>query len=148
MALRMQRRLYERIRLHLVRVYPEEGCGFLVGREARIRDVTDAVEAANDSPDPRTRRFVIRPEDFLLAEREARRQGLEVLGFYHSHPDHPARPSQVDVEAAWPWYSYLIVALDRGEATDAACWRLSPDGSRMEREVIELLDDGTRSGGG
>jgi len=74
----------------------------------------------------------------LRVEKDARARGLEVLGYYHSHPDHPARPSEYDREHAWPWYSYLIVAVEKGVPRDSRSWVLSEDRSVFHAEQIEV----------
>ena len=85
----------------------------------------------------RGNRYLITPEQILKAEREARDEGLYVVGFFHSHPAHPALPSAFDLEHAWPYYTYLIVSVERGRVADARAWRLAPDRSRFEPETLE-----------
>lgn len=82
-------------------------------------------------------RFLIDPLDQLRVEKGARARGLEVLGYYHSHPDHPARPSIYDRDHAWPWYSYVIVAVERGVPKDLTSWVLAPDRSAFAPESLE-----------
>jgi proteasome lid subunit RPN8/RPN11 len=84
-------------------------------------------------------RFLIDPLDQLRVEKEARVSGLEVLGYYHSHPDHPARPSNYDREHAWPWYSYLIVSVERGVAKDLTCWVMAEEGGMFYPEQVEVV---------
>lgn len=122
--------------------YPEEGCGVLVGRDedGGRRTVTRAVPAENVVDASRGNRYLIAPERLLAIEREARTQGLEVLGFFHSHPDHPARPSAFDLEHAWPYYSYLIVSVADGRVAGARSWRLAADRSAFDEETIEVLE--------
>ncbi|MDR1857494.1 MAG: M67 family metallopeptidase [Desulfovibrio sp.] len=118
--------------------YPEECCGFLLGRlDARGRTAETALPAENawDEGDMR-RRFKIDPDDYLRAERAAAAQGLDVTGFYHSHPDHPARPSDFDLAQALPCYSYVIVAVEDGRATDLTSWELAADRSDFIPESI------------
>ncbi len=123
---------------HLVRAYPEEGCGVLVGRDEGSRRVVERViPVENARGDSRGRRYVIPPERILVAEREAREAGLDVVGFYHSHPDHPARPSAFDLEHAWPYYSYLIVSVAAGRVAEARAWRLAADRTRFEPERLD-----------
>ena len=81
------------------------------------------------------------PDDLRRLETEARADGLEIVGYYHSHPDHPARPSAFDTEHAWPWYSYLIVRIDRGSAADAASWVLDDERPLMHPESLEVLSE-------
>jgi len=127
------------VHTHLCRAYPEEGCGVMLGRESNgDREVERVIGFDNVREDSRTNRYLIAPEQFLRAEREARAAGLDVIGFFHSHPDHPSRPSAFDLEHAWPWYSYLIVSVEQGTVSDAHSWRLAEDRSRFEPEDLEL----------
>ncbi|HJY85923.1 MAG TPA: M67 family metallopeptidase, partial [Candidatus Acidoferrales bacterium] len=87
-----------------------------------------------DSP---RNRFSITAEDFRGAEKAARERGLEVIGWYHSHPDHPALPSEYDREHAWPWYSYVIVSVVGREPQQMTCWRLADSRLRFEPEPME-----------
>src|SRR4029434_591394 len=82
------------------------------------------------------RRFLVRPQDYRDAERRASELGGELLGFYHSHPDHPARPSQYDLDHAWPYFSYVIVAVRAGEPEDMTSWRLREDRSEFDQESL------------
>ncbi len=126
------------VQAHLLRAYPEEGCGVMLGGEHHgLREVTRIVAFENQREDSRHNRYVISPEQFLAAEREGREHGLDVLGFFHSHPDHPARPSAFDLEHAWPYYSYLIVSVAAGRVAQARAWRLATDRSRFEPETLE-----------
>jgi proteasome lid subunit RPN8/RPN11 len=122
---------------HLCRSYPEEGCGVLLGRERDgVREVERIFELDNRREDSRHNRYVISPEQFLRAEQEARAAGLDVLGFYHSHPDHPARPSAFDLEHGWPWYSYVIASVEHGRVADLRSWRLRDDRSAFDPEPL------------
>ena len=142
MSLRLHAGAAERIRAELCRAYPEEGCGAMLGLDApEGRTVSRVVPLENARPDSRGNRYAIVPERLLAVDREARAAGLEVVGFYHSHPDHPARPSAFDLEHAWPHYSYLIVSVARGRAGETTCWRLAADRSRFEPEEIEAARD-------
>jgi proteasome lid subunit RPN8/RPN11 len=105
--------------------YPDEGCGFLFGSESdRSRHITARVAAENTSQENHRRRFVIAPLDYLNAERWAQQQGLQLLGIYHSHPDHPAVPSDNDLEFAQPYFSYFIHAIENGKLTSTRSYRL------------------------
>jgi proteasome lid subunit RPN8/RPN11 len=124
---------------HAERTYPEECCGFLLGQ---VQDgggatrVERVVPGANERPDSRHNRFVMSPETVLAAHKEARAAGLSVVGYYHSHPDHPAEPSEFDREHAWPGLSYLIVSVRGGEADRVRSWRLRDDRERFEEEAL------------
>ena len=114
------------IRLHGQDTYPHECCGALVGRDGVV---TAVVELPNTTDEGPRRRFMVRPSDYQLAERRATALGGELLGFYHSHPDHPARPSQYDLDHAWPTFAYIIVAVASGAARDMTVWFLKEDRS-------------------
>lgn len=127
----------ERIRAHAAASYPEECVGALLGDADGARKF--AVEAhplPNASPAERERRYVSGPEAMRAVEEAARARGLDVIGIYHSHPDHPARPSETDREHAWPWYSYLIVGVQRGEPTALTSWVLAEDRTEFHEEEV------------
>ena len=128
-ALRITAAVDTAIRLHGQETYPHECCGALVGRNG---DVTAVVALSNTTDEGPRRRFMVRPSDYQLAERRATEFGGELLGFYHSHPDHPARPSQYDLDHAWPTFAYIIVAVAAGAATEMTVWYLQEDRSRFE----------------
>jgi len=131
------------IRAHGQETYPHECCGALVGRDGVV---TATVALPNTTDEGPRRRFMVRPLDYQLAERRATELGGELLGFYHSHPDHPARPSQYDLDHAWPTFAYIILAVNgpgredgeprrSGEAAKAGLmtvWYLQEDRSRFE----------------
>ena len=140
MSLRLEASHVAEIESHLRRTYPEEGCGVLVGRDqGALRVVERVVPLANRRDGSRHDRFELAPEELLVAEREARDAGMDVVGFFHSHPDHPAVPSSFDLEHAWPYYTYLIVSVARGEAVETSAWRLAPDRTRFEPEPLVIL---------
>jgi len=114
--------------------YPHECCGVLLGRETdEARSVERALPIENRwDVAERGNRFLIGPDDVLRAERAARRQGLDVLGFYHSHPDDEARPSTFDRDHAWPWYTYLIASIRAGRCVELAGWELRADRSAYD----------------
>jgi proteasome lid subunit RPN8/RPN11 len=117
------------IRIHGQQTYPHECCGALVGRDGAVTAIVALPNTTDEGP---RRRFMVRPSDYQLAERRATELGGELLGFYHSHPDHPARPSQYDLDHAWPTFAYIIVAVADGAATDMTVWYLQEDRSRFE----------------
>jgi proteasome lid subunit RPN8/RPN11 len=122
---------------HAERCYPEECCGFLIGAQQDSAIAVVVVQAAtNAREDRRHDRFVIPPEAVLAAHRDAERQGLDVVGYYHSHPDHPPDPSEFDREHAWPGLSYLIVAVRDGVAAEARSWRLRADRTGFEPQPL------------
>jgi len=114
------------IRRHGEDTHPHECCGALVGHGD---SVTDVVALPNTTEEGPRRRFLVRPSDYMLAERRARELGGDLLGFYHSHPDHPARPSQYDLDHAWPTFAYIIVAVAAGVSGAMTVWYLADDRS-------------------
>jgi proteasome lid subunit RPN8/RPN11 len=119
----------EAIRRHGEETFPHECCGALVGRDDRVTDVVALPNTTEEGP---RRRFLVRPSDYREAERRASELGGELLGFYHSHPDHPARPSQYDLDHAWPTFAYIIVSVMAGAAGDMTVWYLKDDRSSFE----------------
>lgn len=128
------------IRLHAKQEYPHECCGAFLGQVmgGDVRWVEAVVRVPNEQEQNRERRFLITPQQMMALERQAREKGLTVLGFYHSHPDHPARPSEYDHEQALPWYSYLIISVQKGKPGEMHCWRLLDDRSDFEREQMQI----------
>jgi proteasome lid subunit RPN8/RPN11 len=139
LELRISDVVIQRIEAHGAETYPHECCGALLGRESEgSREVLDLVPLPNRRNDSPRNRFELAPNDVRLAEKTAREKHLELLGWYHSHPDAPARPSEFDREHAWPWYSYIIVSIRKGEPREMASWRLRDDRSAYDSEVIEV----------
>ena len=135
--------LAEVIRRHAEREYPRECCGLLVGRIAdggrtRIIHATYPVKNAFADEGERYHRMAIEPLEYARAERLHAAEGLGVVGNYHSHPDHPAVPSQYDLEhlAPWPTMSYVVVSVREGKAADLRSWELEADRSRFNEEEV------------
>lgn len=116
--------------------YPHEGCGLLLGRRDGRETRVVAVRPARNIRTERARdRYEIDPADYLAAETAASDAGIEVVGIWHSHPDHPARPSPTDRESAWAGWSYVIAAVAAGDVTELRSWRLNGDGCFEEEEI-------------
>jgi proteasome lid subunit RPN8/RPN11 len=132
------------IRRHLAAAYPTEGCGLLLGTRGPNGDVV----VCRQLPVPNRRaadaggrtRYLIGPEDFLTAEREARQASLVVVGTYHSHPDVPARPSAYDTEHAWPRCCYLIASVAGGDVREERVWELHDDRSGFVERALEVKE--------
>lgn len=124
----------EAIRRHGQETYPHECCGALVGRDDRVTGVVALPNTTEEGP---RRRFLVRPSDYRQAERQAAEMDGELLGFYHSHPDHPARPSQYDLDHAWPTFAYIIVSVVDGAAGDMTVWYLKNDRSSFEEGSLD-----------
>jgi proteasome lid subunit RPN8/RPN11 len=121
------------INRHGGETYPDECCGALIGRDGVVESTFRLPNVTDEGP---RRRFRISPDDYRASERRATESGGELLGFYHSHPDHPARPSQYDRDHAWPFFSYIIVAIRGGVSEDMTSWRLKDDRSAFDQEEL------------
>jgi proteasome lid subunit RPN8/RPN11 len=151
-ALWISGELAEKIRAHGAETYPQECCGALLGRDSSVvvgtdsekdshkplREILSLFPLVNRRDDSPRNRFSVTADDVRDAEKTARQHGLEVVGWYHSHPDHPARPSQYDRDHAWPWYSYIIVSVQNGAPQDMTSWRLNDDRQEFSPEGIEI----------
>ena len=124
----------EAIRAHGQETYPHECCGALVGRDDRVTAVVALPNTTEEGP---RRRFLVRPSDYREAERRAPELGAGLLGFYHSHPDHPARPSQYDLDHAWPTFAYIIVAVAAAATGDLTVLYLKDDRSSFEEGSLQ-----------
>lgn len=141
MILEISRSFLQRIREHGKAAYPHECCGLVVGKWAEGRkSVADLIPVQNSREDAKHNRYLISPQDLMEADRDARQRGMDIIGIYHSHPDHPARPSEFDRDHAFPWYSYLIVSVAHGEPRDLTCWTLRDDRSAFDSEELVSSD--------
>lgn len=123
------------IRDHGCETYPNECCGALIGTDGRVEEAYPLPNTTEEGP---RRRFLVRPADYRAAEARATERGADLLGFYHSHPDHPAQPSQYDLDHAWPSFSYLIISVRNGKPEDMRSWRLRDDRSRFDEEELSF----------
>lgn len=129
----------DEIKKHAEADYPYECCGVILGSfgEGQTKVVNQLLPISNSREEQaRHNRFLITSEEIMRSELYARKHKLDVLGFYHSHPDHPAIPSAFDLEHAWPSYSYLIVSVAKGNAEDLTSWELKNDRSAFQSETI------------
>jgi len=134
----MPRTVYESIRRHGEQTYPDECCGALIGESTPDGwRVTSAMRASNTRTDSAHHRYNIAPVELIRIEREARRQGLGIAGFYHSHPDHPAQWSKTDfAEAHWLGCSYVITEVAHGKAAATQSFLLT--GASEEEKQFEI----------
>ena len=133
MALSLQPGVADAIRVHGVETYSNECCGALIGRDGAVTHTLALPNVTDEGP---RRRFRVSDRDYLQCEKRARELGGDLLGFYHSHPDHPARPSQYDLDHALPFFSYIIVAVRAGTPEDMTSWRLREDRSAFDEELL------------
>ena len=134
MTLAISKELLNQIHAHGEKAYPEEGAGFLIGNNDKVENILPLENAREDGA--RHNRFLITPEDYLKAELTADQLGLSLIGVFHSHPDHPNRPSEYDREWAQPFFSYIITTVNDGKAIESRSWRLLEDRSKFEEEKI------------
>ena len=135
MALTITPAVDQAIRQHGAETYPHECCGALYGSNGVVTDILALPNVTEEGP---RRRFRISDKDYLKTERRASELGAELLGFYHSHPDHPARPSQYDLDHAFPTFSYIIVSVRGGTPEDMTSWRLRDDRSAFDPEDLAV----------
>jgi proteasome lid subunit RPN8/RPN11 len=142
MSLRLPRRVLDEIRRHGEEGYPHEVCGLLLGRAGDERTVAETFRLENERVESRENRFSVSGASMFRAERHAATSGLDVVGYYHSHPNAPARPSGYDLDhATWPGISYPIVSVVDGAAVDLKSWTLDDDRTRFEEEPIVQEED-------
>ena len=131
--------LIQQIHLHGERIYPEECCGMMLGiQHDRLQIVQTILPIDNSQEANRQRRFLITPEQYRNAEKNAIEMQLDLLGFYHSHPDHPAVPSAFDSEHALPWFTYVIVSIIDGKARTISAWVLSEDRQSFDERPLNI----------
>jgi proteasome lid subunit RPN8/RPN11 len=141
--LKIGRKEYEALRQHGEETYPHECCGLLLGRtNGDERVVASIARAGNTRTDSPHNRYNIDPKDYIRIQKEGRERGEDVIGFYHSHPDHPARWSPTDLaEAHWPGYSYVITSVEQGKAAITNSFELivsDESGKEFVDEKIEI----------
>ena len=137
MAIVLQPQVNAAIRAHGREAFPHECCGAMLGKDGVVHEAFALPNTTEEGP---RRRFLVRPDDYRAAEKRARDTGLELLGFYHSHPDHPARPSQYDLDHAWPSFSYVIVSVMAGADQALTSWQLKDDRSAFDEEPVTYGD--------
>ncbi len=156
----LKKELATKIGEHGSETYPHECCGALLGRDldapataspsssgssdaqSPSREILALFPLINRRDDSPRNRFQVTSDDVRDAEKAAREKGLDVVGWYHSHPDHPAAPSQFDRDHAWPWYSYIIVSVANGKPEKMTSWRLTDDRTQFNPEDIKLHQEG------
>ena len=153
MATALSSEIAQKIRDHGAETYPHECCGALLGRDLDLgtvaapggaipvsREIVALYPLINRHDDSPRNRFSVTSDDVRDAEKAAREKGIDVVGWYHSHPDHPAAPSEYDRDHAWPWYSYIIVSVANAKPQDMTSWRLSDDRAQFAPEELEIRE--------
>jgi proteasome lid subunit RPN8/RPN11 len=142
MALLVSDEVLKKIWAHGEEHYPHEGAGLLLGSEDGQRRVVDILPIENArEEESRHNRYLITAQNMLKGERKAEELGLDVVGIFHSHPDHPNLPSEYDRDWAMPWYSYIITSIQGGTVAGSRSWRLSDDRSHFIEEPITSISE-------
>jgi proteasome lid subunit RPN8/RPN11 len=154
MSLTIPRSKYEMIAQHAAKAYPREGQGLVIGKDTeqglRAEDfiaLPNVWESYEDNPyeqreqDSARNRTLVDPKDFIAADRTARNRGLDIICYFHSHPDHPARPSEFDRRHAHPFLIYAILAVANGEPRELTAWQLSEDMSQFLPVELKIVED-------
>jgi proteasome lid subunit RPN8/RPN11 len=138
--IKIEKQLINQIKENGERTYNMECCGAILGKpENGSVNVTGLLEFNNEYSDNRERRYLISPKQYMQSEKTAAERKLELLGFYHSHPDHPAKPSQFDTDHAFPNFIYMIVSVQKGKAEDLTSWKLLEDRTGFEKVNMNII---------
>jgi proteasome lid subunit RPN8/RPN11 len=139
-TLSINEREIKKIKIHGEKAYPEECCGVLIGEKEGEEDsfVLEARAMVNTNEGTRERRYNIDPVDLMKIDKEVEEKGFELLGIYHSHPNHPSQPSKFDLEYAWPNFSYIILSVKGGKSDLLTSWKLKSDRSEFLQEDIRI----------
>ena len=142
MVLKIDNTHFELIKAYGVESYPNECCGFLLGKQTDgHKEVLTTLPAANTREESEQyHRFLITAEQFLQSEKFAKEHNMDIIGFYHSHPNAEARPSAYDLEHSWPWYSYVIVSLKQNVVQKVTSWVLKDDRAKFDEEEIIIIE--------
>ncbi len=139
--LKIGKEVFRQMHKHAEHDYPDECCGFLYGKfiDDESRKVTEIRPVTNAKTGDKSKRFQIDPRDYQKAEQYAVQQDLDLVGVYHSHPDHPARPSDHDLKQALPVFSYIIISVQNGVAKETTSWRIADSEEFQEEKILETI---------
>ncbi|MBI5560102.1 MAG: M67 family metallopeptidase [Deltaproteobacteria bacterium] len=127
---------FNKIVEHSKEAYPHECCGVLAGKIEEGKKVVRVYRARNTNEERSCDRYSLDPSELLKIEKDAKAGGFDIIGIYHSHPDHPARPSTFDRERGWPEYSYIIVSVRGGRDTEVKSWTFAEKNEPFREEDI------------
>jgi len=137
--LRIRKKALDEIHAHMEETYPHECCGLIIGvADSGVRTGVAARRCGNLNTERAADRYELDPRDMLRAEQELQGSGNDIVGIYHSHPDHPSRPSRFDADHAWPGWSYMIGSVMQGRVVSVQSWELDDSEARFDEEPIEL----------
>lgn len=138
MSLVIHDHIEKNLRTHAEQDYPFECCGFFYGNDLDNRIILKSLPVNNSKEENKRRRFEVSPLDYMKAEQFALENNLVLQGVYHSHPDHPAIPSEHDLKQAVPFFSYIIVSVKEGVSDEIRSWKLDSDNKFFEEEFIHI----------
>ena len=138
MTIEIPKAVLQAIQDHAREAYPEECCGFLIGHSSAPRRVVESRRARNVATENRSRRYMVDPLELLRVDDDVRKKNLDLIGIYHSHPDHPAAPSEFDRSRATSWYSYVIVSVVDGQPKDTTAWSFDEAARAFRPEKLVL----------
>ena len=142
LMVRIARDVVRQIEKHGERTYPEECCGIMLGSiDEDNQIVGEVVELDNEQDENRRRRFFVTPKQYLHAERIAAERRSTLLGFYHSHPDHPAIPSEFDRDHALPWFIYVVLSVSQAKSGDLTAWLLHKTRERFDMKEVMIEEE-------
>ena len=122
---------------HTLEIYPKEACGILLSHSENPKQIKEVYPTKNVSLEDQSSRYLVDPLEFLEVDKWAEEQGLDICGFYHSHPDHPSSPSEYDRKLAWDAYLYLILSIRGARFHDARAWIYDPDEARFNEVMFK-----------
>ena len=136
MTIEIPTAVLQAIQDHAREAYPEECCGFLIGHSSAPRRVVESRRARNVATENRSRRYKVDPLEILRVDDDVRKKNLDLIGIYHSHPDHPAAPSEYDRSRAAGWLTYVIVSVVDREPKDVTAWQFDEAARSFQPEPI------------
>lgn len=142
MAIHLPKILFTKLSIHGIQAYPEECCGAMLGTidsKNQLKIVTELVKIENSSNKNKHRRFTITSQDYMQLEKKAKEKKLTLLGFYHTHPDHPCQPSQTDLKYSWPFFSYIILSIKDGNIDKCRSFFLDEKLNEFKEESFEII---------
>ena len=133
---------WSRILRHTVRNYPKEACGILLSHSEKPQHITESRPTKNATAEDQATRYLVDPLEFLEVEKWAEERGLDICGFYHSHPDHPSSPSEYDRNSAWEGYLYLILSIKGSTFNDARAWFYNQEAEHFKVVIFQPHNKG------
>lgn len=134
----IKKHTYDEMLVHAAEAYPNECCGVLVGSHYKGKKAFGSYRAENINKERSKDRYMIEPRELHLIDKMARAEGMDIMGFYHSHPDHPDKPSETDRELAHAGYSYVIISVQKGVCASSKCWAFEEDNEPFHEEKLKI----------